>query len=410
MSVSIESIVFLAVRARNNIAALAALVLAACVGLTPAHSADKKYGPGVTDTEIKIGQSAGYSGPASAYGNIAKAEIAYLKAINERGGVNGRKINLLSLDDGFSPPRTFEQTRKLVEQEGVLAIFSTTGTPTNAVIRKYLNDRKVPQLFAATGLSTFGDPKNFPWTIGFIPPYWIEGKIWAQYILDNVKDPKIAILYQNDDYGKDVMGGFREVMGDRAKTLIAAEATNELTDATVDSQITTLQASGANVFVNITTPKFAAQAIRKVSDIDWKALHILASPAASIGATLKPAGLDKAVGIISAQWLKDPTDSTLKDDKGVQEYFAFMNKHMPEADTKDILFAYGYTFAGALVQVLEQCGNDLTRENVMRQATNLKDVQLPLLFTKVNTSPTNYFPLSEMRLVKFDGQQWGALK
>lgn len=373
--------------------------------------AENKYGPGVSDTEIKIGQTAPYSGPGSAYSLIAKAEVAYFNFVNESGGINGRKINLMSLDDALSPPRTFEQTRKLVEQDKVLAIFSTIGTATNVVIKKYLNDKKVPQLFASTGLSSFGDPKNFPWTIAFVPTLRSEGKLYAEYALSKVADPKIGILYQNDDFGKDCLRGFKDTLGERAKALIVSENSYELTDATIDSQIISMKGAGANVFMNITSPKFAAQAIRKAFDIGWRPLQLMVSAAGTVGSTLKPAGLEQSVGIVSAQYLKDPTDPRWKDDQGIRDFLAFMAKYMPQTDISDVWCVQGYTYAQNLVNVLKQCGNDLTRENLMHQATNMKDVELPLLLPglKVNTSPDNFFPVDHALLVQFDGKGWQFL-
>ncbi len=388
---------------RSSVLAAALLALVA----VPA-AAQRHYGPGVTDGEIKIGNTAPYSGSVSAAGALGKVENAYFRMINEQGGVNGRKINFISLDDGYSPPKTMEQTRKLVEQEGVLLIFGTVGTPTNAAIHKYLNAKKVPQLFPSSGASEWGDPQHFPWTMGFQPNYRSEGKIYGSYIARTMAAPKIAILYQNDDFGKDLLAGVKAGLGDRAEALIAKEISYEVTDPTVDSQIVTLQASGANVFISITTPKFAAQAIRKAYDIGWRPTQFLSNIAAGIATTLAPAGLEKSVGIISAQYLKDYSDPAWADDQGMRDYIAFLRKYAPEIDPDDHFSAQGYTTAQALVAVLRQCGDELTRENVMKQAANLRDLRLPLLLPgiAVNTSPTNFYPLSQEQLVRFDGKAW----
>jgi branched-chain amino acid transport system substrate-binding protein len=382
-------------------------ILMLALSLAQPAGAEKKYAPGITDTEIKIGQTMPYSGPASSYGTIGKAEAAYLKMINEQGGVNGRKIDLISLDDGYSPPKTVEQIRKLVEQEGVAFTFNTLGTPTNTAIQKYMNEKKVPQLFVATGATKWGDPTHFPWTIGWQPTYQIEGHIFAKYILQNKPDAKIGILFQNDDYGKDYVKGLKDGLGDKASKLIIAEASYEVTDPTVDSQIVSLQGSGADVFYDVSIPKFAAQAIRKTYDIGWKPLHLLNAVSASVAATLVPAGLEKSVGIVTLAWLKDPTDPQWKDDKGFQDWLAWMKKYYPEGDTADGNNVYGYTVTQGLMQVLKQCGDDLSRENIMRQAANL-DMELPMLLpgVKVSTTPAQFFPIREMQLAKFNGKIW----
>ncbi len=367
-----------------------------------------KYGPGASDKEIKLGQTMPYSGPASAYATIGKVQAAYFKMINDQGGVNGRKITLLSLDDGYSPPRTVEQVRKLVEQDEVLALFNTLGTPSNAAIRRYVNARKVPHLLLATGATMWGDPQNYPWTIGFNLSYQAEGTIYAKWLMQNKPDAKVAVLYQNDDYGKDLLKGLKDGLGAKGAKMIVAEATYEVSDPTVDSQILTLRASGADTFVNIATPKFAAQAIRRAYDSDWKPLHILNNVGASIGSVLTPAGLDKSVGLITLQYYKDPNDPQWKDDPAVLEWRAFMARYYREADPKDASNMYGYIAAQAMVQILKQCGNDLTRENVMKQAANLKDLKLPLLLPgmSINTSPTDFFPVEQGQLVKFNGTRW----
>jgi len=382
--------------------------LAALLAAAQASAADKKYGPGVTDTEIKLGQTMPYSGPASAYGTQGKTEAAYIKMINEQGGVNGRKIDLISLDDGYSPPKTLEQTRKLVEEENVLADFNALGTPTNSAIQKYLAAKKVPHLLVSTGASKWNDPAHFPLTTPFYPSYAMEAQILAKYLLKSKPDAKIAVLYQNDDFGKDYVRGFKEGLGDKAASMIVKEVTYETTDPTIDSQIVTLQASGADTFFDVTIPKFAAQAIRKTYDIGWKPLHLLASVASSIGATLQPAGLDKSVGLITAVAWKTPGDPTWNDDKAMQDYLAFLKKWYPEANPADAGNAVGYTAAQLLVIILQHCGNDLTRENLMKQATNLKDVELPLLLPgiKVSFSPTNYAGFHQLRTQRFDGKRW----
>ena len=387
-----------------------ALAAALAVGLVlaPAAHAQKRYGPGASDTEIKFGQTMPYSGPASAYGTIGKAEAAYFRMINERGGINGRKLNLISLDDGYSPPRTVEQIRKLVEDEQVLFTFQTLGTPSNTAIQKYMNGRKVPHLFVATGATKWGDPQHYPWTMGWQPTYQHESAIYAKYILQNRPNAKVAVLYQNDDYGKDYLKGFKDGLGSQASKLIVAEASYEVTDPTVDSQIVALKASGADVLFNITTPKFAAQAIRKVHDIGWRPLHFLNVVSTSVAAVLQPAGLDKSVGLVSVAYFKDPTDPGWKDDKAVQDYFAFMKKYYPDGDPADAFNVYGLAVAQTLVQTLKQCGDELTRENLMRQAANLRNVEVPMLLPgiRIDTSPTDFYPIEQVQLIRFDGKTW----
>src|SRR5882724_5638201 len=383
------------------------------VGLTvglicgPDALAQKKYGPGATDTEIKLGQTMPYSGPASAYGAIGKAELAYFQMINEQGGVNGRKINLISLDDAYSPPRAVEQVRKLVEEDQVLALFQNLGTPSNSAVHKYVNAKKVPHLFIATGATKWGDPANFPWTIGFQPSYQIEAQIYAKYILKNKPAGRIAVLYQNDDYGKDYLKGLKDGLGDKAG-MIVAEASYEVTDPTVDSQIVTLKSSGADVMFTIATPKFAAQSICKVSDIGWQPLHIINNVASSIGAVLTPAGLDKSTGLITALYLKDPLDTLWAKDPGMQRWREFMNKYMPEANQADFNYVYGYGAAQLMTLVLKACGDDLTRENLMKQATSIKDLTLDVTLPgiKYNTGPNDYFLVEQLQLARFDGKRW----
>jgi branched-chain amino acid transport system substrate-binding protein len=381
---------------------------AAAAFAASASSARAENAPGVTDTEIKIGQTMPYSGPASAYGVIGRTEVAYFKMINEQGGINGRKINLISLDDGYSPPRTVEQVRRLVEEEKVAFLFNTLGTPPNLAIRPYCNEHKIPQLFVATGAATFSDPKEFPWTMGWQPNYQTEARIYAQHILKTKPDAKIAALYQNDDFGKDYLIGLKAGLGADHAGMLIKKASYEVSEPTVDSQIVTLQGSGADVLLIAATPKFAAQAIRKAYDIGWKPVRYLTNVSVSIAAVLKPAGLEKSKGAITAIYLKDATDPKWKDDAGFKQYAAFIDKYMSPKDLSDNNTAYGFCLAATLVQVLKQCGNDLSRENVMREAANLKNLELPMLLPgiKVNTSPDNYSPVRQEALARFNGASW----
>ena len=370
--------------------------------------------PGVTDTEIKIGQTMPYSGPVSAYGVIGRTEAAYFKMINEQGGVNGRKINLISLDDAYSPPKTVEQVRRLVEQERVAFLFNTLGTPPNTAIRQYLNDNKIPQLFVATGAAKWNDPKHFPWTMGFQPNYQLEARIYAQHILKTKPDGKISVLYQNDDYGKDYLIGLRDGLGADHAGMVIKEVSYETSEPTVELQIVTLQGSGADVFLIAATPKFAAQAIRKAYDIGWTPVRYLNNVSASIATVLKPAGLEKSKGAITAIFEKDATDARWKEDAGFKQFATFIAKYMSPNDLIDLNAAYGFCAAPTLLQVLKQCGNDLSRDNVMRQAANLKDLELPMLLPgiKVNTSPDNFSPIRQEALATFNGESWeqfGAL-
>jgi branched-chain amino acid transport system substrate-binding protein len=378
------------------------------VGLGLAGAPAGAQTPGVSATEIKIGNTNPYSGPASAYGTIGKAIGAYFKKVNDEGGINGRKINFVTHDDGYSPPKTVEMVRRLVEQDQVAFVFQTLGTPTNSAIHKYLNQEKVPHLFVATGATKWGDPKNFPWTMGFQPTYQTEGKIYAQYVLKNVPDAKIGILYQNDDYGKDYLKGLKDGLGEAAKRLIVLEQSYEVTDPTIDSQIANLKNSGANVFYNVTIPKFAVQAIKKAHDIGWKPLHLLNNVSSSVDVVLKPAGLDASKGLITALYTKDPTDPQWKNDAGMKEWMAWMQKYYPEGNTKDAFNVYAYTVAQLMVHVLKQCGNDLSRPNIMKQAANVKDHGLPLLLPgiKVNTGPTDFYPVEQEQLARYDGERW----
>ena len=376
----------------------------------PASSAfaQKKYDTGATDTEIKIGQTVPFSGPASAYAGIGKTQAAYLRMINDKGGINGRKLNLIQYDDAYSPPKAVEQVRKLVEGDEVLFTFQIIGTPSNAAVQKYLNGKKVPQLLASTGASRFTDPQNFPWTIAYNPNYQSEGRIYAKYILANHPNAKIGILYQNDDLGRDYIAGLRSGLGAKADSMIVAEASYELSDPTVDSQIVKLKSSGADLLYNASTPKFAAQAIKKLADLGWKPVHILDINASPVSATLKPAGLDISKDIISTNYGKDPADPQWKDDPGVKAYFEFMDKYYPEGDKLNTVNTYGYSTAELLVQILRQCGDDLSRDNIMRQAASLKNFQSPIALPGIviNTGPKDFRPIKQMRLVQFDGNAW----
>ena len=370
-------------------------------------AAQKKYDAGASDKEIKIGNTNPYSGPASAYGAIGKSIAAYFRMVNERGGINGRRINFVTYDDGYSPPKTVEMVRKLVEQDEVLLVFQPLGTPSNTAIQKYMNGKKVPQLFVATGATKWNDPKHFPWTMGWQPNYQTEARIYAKHILDTKPNAKIAVLYQNDDYGKDYLKGFEDGLGAK-KNMIVAKASYEVSEPTVDSQILQLKSSGADVFFNITTPKFAAQAIRAAYDTGWKPTHYLNNVSNSVGSVLKPAGLEKAVGVITSAYLKDPTDKRWANDAAMKTWREFMAKYNPEGDLSDPFNVYGYTVAATLEQVLKQCGDTLTRENVMKQAASLKrfrvDTMLPGI--SITTSPSDFAPIEAVQLERFNGQQF----
>ena len=388
---------------RSIIAAAPAAALA--LRAWPARA--KNYGPGVTDAEIKIGNTVPYSGPASSYGTIGKAQAAYWKMINDQGGINGRKINFISYDDGYTPPKTVEMIRKLVEQDEVLCTSATLGTPTNSAIWQYMNQKKVPQLFVATGATKWNDPKGHPWTIGWQPNYQSEGHVYAAYILKERPNGKIGVLYQNDDFGKDYLKGVKDGLGSKV-SMIINEAPYETTDPTVDSLIVGMKAAGCDVFVNTGIPKFAAQAIRKAAEIEWKPLHVLSSVGNSVGAALKPAGLENAKDIVSDFYLKDPTDPAWKDDQGLKDWTAFMNKYYPEGDKTDVGNVIGYSFGQTVTQVLKQCGDELTRENVMKQAANLHDFVVPMTLPgiKLNTSPTDFAPIKQMQMARFTGERW----
>jgi branched-chain amino acid transport system substrate-binding protein len=369
-------------------------------------AAQKKYDPGASDTEIKVGNIMPYSGPQSIYAQVGRTEAAFFKMINDRGGVNGRRINFISYDDAWSPPKTVEQARKLVESDEVLLIVGGAGTQTNNAILKYMNQKKVPQLLVASGGSKFGDYKMFPWTIGWPPTFETEGRIYARYILDNLPQGKIAILFQDDDSGRDYLKGLKEGLGeDATKRMIAAEISYDLSQPTVDSQVVALKDSGADIFFVEASPKFAAQAIRKAAEIGWKATLFLASISNSVGSVLKPAGLDNSKGIISSNYLKDPTDPRWKDDPGIREWSAFMDHYFPQGDKSSVFTVFGYATAQTLVQVLQQCGDDLTRENIMKQAANLKRLELGVLLPgiMINTGLTDHYPIEQMQLSRFTG-------
>ncbi len=387
---------------------LLAIVLALGMAALAALPAGAQTVVGVTATEIKIGNTNPYSGPASAYGTIGKVIGAYFKKVNDEGGVNGRKINYITYDDGYSPPKTVEMVRKLVEQDQVAALFQTLGTPPNSAIHKYMNQQKVPHLFVATGATKWNDPQNFPWTMGFQPNYQTEGRVYASHVLKNTPNAKVGILYQNDDYGKDYLKGFEDGLGESAKKMIVLKQSYEVTDPTIDSQIVNLKNSGATVFFNITIPKFAVQAIKKAHDIGWKPVHYLNNVSSSLATVLKPAGLEASKDLITALYMKEVTDPQWRNDKGFTDWVAFMKKYYPDGALDDQSNGYGYNVAILMTHVLKQCGNDLSRENIMRQAANVKNLELPLLLSgvKINTSPTDFAPIEQEQLAKFNGEKW----
>ncbi|MGA7994249.1 MAG: ABC transporter substrate-binding protein [Bradyrhizobium sp.] len=391
---------------KRGLMAMAVFAAAAAMTATTAN-AEKKYDPGASDTEIKIGNTMPYSGPASSYGVIGKTEAAYFNKVNAEGGINGRKINFISYDDAYSPPKAIEQARKLVEGDEVLFLFQPLGTPSNSAIQKYMNAKKVPQLFVATGATKWGDPKNFPWTMGWQPNYQSEGRIYAKYILEHFPAGKIAVFWQNDDAGRDQVKGLRDGLGDKA-SMIIADKSYEVSDPSIDSQIVALHDSGADIFFSWAAPKGSAQAIRKVGELGWKPKFFLANVSTSVAGVLKPAGIEFAKDIISTAYLKDPTDPAWKDDPGVKTWREFMDKYYPDGDKTNNNNVYGYAAAQTMVQVLKQCGDELTRENVMKQAASLKnfssDVMLPGI--KVNTGPDDFFPIEQMQLMRFDGEAW----
>jgi len=394
----------LTARLRTAALSAAVLVFAAMGG---SALAQKKYDTGASDTEIKIGNIMPYSGPASAYGVIGKTEEAYFKKINAEGGINGRKINFVSYDDAYSPPKAVEQVRKLVESDEVLLVFNPLGTPSNTAIQKYLNAKKVPQLFVATGATKWNDPKNFPWTMGWQPSYQSEARIYAKFLMKEKPDARIAILYQNDDFGKDYLKGLKDGLGAKASMLVAEES-YETAEPTIDSHIVKLKSTGADVFVNITTPKFAAQAIKKIAEIEWKVMHILSNVSVSVGSVIKPAGFENAQGILSAAYAKDGADPQWDNDPGMKKFFAFLEKNFPEGNKLDASVVYGYGAAQTLVKVLEMCGDDLTRANVMKQAASLKDFAPDTLLpgVKINTSATDFAPIEQLQMMRFKGEKW----
>jgi branched-chain amino acid transport system substrate-binding protein len=369
--------------------------------------AQKKYDTGATDTEVRIGNIVPYSGPASAYGIIGKSEEAYFKMINENGGINGRKIKFISYDDAYSPPKAVEQVRKLVESDEVLMVFSALGTPSNTAIQKYLNAKKVPQLFVATGATKWNDPTHFPWTMGWLPSYQSEGRIYAKFLMKEKPDAKVAVLYQNDDFGKDYLKGLKDGFGTKVSAIIAEES-YEISEPTIDNHIVKLKASGADVLISITTPKFAAQTIKKMAEIDWKALQIVANVSTSVGAVMRPAGFENGQGVLSAHYAKDAGDAQWKDDPGMKKFLAFLEKYYPDADRTNSQVIYGYGAAQTLTKVLEMCGDDLTRANIMKQAANLKDFTPDTLLPgiKINTSATDFAPIEQLRMMRFKGEKW----
>ena len=364
--------------------------------------------PGVTATEIKIGQTEAYSGPASAYGAIGRGLTAYFKRVNDQGGIAGRRINFISVDDGYLPPKAVEQTRRLVEQEGVSFLLNGLGTPSNSAVQKYLNQKKVPQLFVSSGADKWANPKDFPWTIGWQPSYRTEAQVYAKHILQNKPDGKLAVLYQNDDFGKDYVTGLRDVLGDRYDRMLTKAVSYEVTDPTIDSQVVTLQGSGADVLVTAATPKFAAQTIRKIYDLNWKPLHLLTDVSGSVASVINPAGPERAVGIVLGGYLKEISDPAWSDDPGMNEWRAFMKEYMPDSDTADANYAFSYAVGGTAVQMLKQCDGNFSRENILKQATNLQGLQLPTLLPgiTVSTSPTNYHPIRQLQLQRWNGTRW----
>jgi branched-chain amino acid transport system substrate-binding protein len=394
-------------RRQSRIAALATAVIT-FAAMNDSAFAQKKYDTGATDTEIKLGNIMPYSGPASAYGVIGKIEDAYFKMINDQGGINGRKIQFISYDDGYSPPKAVEQARKLVESDEVLFLFGPLGTPSNSAIQKYLNTKKVPQLFVATGATKFGDYKDFPWTMGWQPPYQSEGRIYAKYLLKEKPDAKIAIMYQNDDFGKDLLKGLKDGLGAKASSMIIAEESYEVSEPTIDSHIVKLKSTGADVYFSMTTPKFAAQSIKKVAELGWKPMYFQSNVGASVGSVLQPAGFENAQGILSAAYAKDGADAQWDTDEGMKKFYAFLAKYAPEANKADGSVVFGYGQAQTMVQVLKQAGDNLTRENIMKQAASLKDFAPDTLLpgVKINTSATDFYPIEQLQMMRFKGEKW----
>jgi branched-chain amino acid transport system substrate-binding protein len=385
-------------------AALAGLLT---IAVASAANAQKKYDPGATDTDIKVGNIMPYSGPASAYATIGKTEAAYFNKLNSEGGINGRKVNFISYDDAYSPPKMVEQARKLVESDEVLLIFNPLGTPGNTAIQKYMNAKKVPQLFVSTGAAKWNDPKNFPWTMGWQPSYQVEARIYAKYILQNYPGKTIGVLYQNDDFGKDYLIGLHDGLGDQAKKLIVVESSYETSSPTVDSQIVQIKGANPDIFVNIATPKFAAQAIKKAAELDWHPVQFLTNVSGSIGGVMKPAGYEASQGVLSTAYLKDPKDTEWKNDPAMTEWRAFMTKWYPEGDLDDAATVFGYGVAKGLEQVLRQCGDNLTRENLMKQAASLNfEIGIYLPGTKIKTGPDDYAPIEQLQMMRFKGRKW----
>jgi branched-chain amino acid transport system substrate-binding protein len=386
--------------------AVVAAAVVACA--SPSAFAQKQYDTGASDTEIKIGNIIPYSGPASAYGVIGKTEQAYFDKINAEGGVNGRKIKFLSYDDGYLPSKAVEQARKLVEDDGVLLIFNPLGTPSNSAIQKYMNGKKVPQLFVASGASKWNDPKNFPWTMGWQPSYQSEARIYAKYLIQHKPDAKIGVLYQNDDFGKDYLKGLKEALGDKSASMIVAEESYETSEPSIDSHVVKLKAAGTDVFISITTPKFAAQAIKKLAEIDWHPLHIMSNVSASVGGVIKPAGFENSQGILSAAYAKDGADPQWDNDPGMKQFLAFLAKYYPDGNRLDGSTVYGYGVSQTMVKVLQMCGDNLTRENVMKQAASLHDFEPDTLLPgiKINTSPTDFAPIKQLQMMRFKGEKW----
>ncbi len=389
---------------------LSLIAAAAAISLltTQGALAQKKYDTGASDTEIKIGNVEAYSGPASAYGVIGKTEEAYFKMINDQGGINGRKINWISYDDGYSPPKTVEQVRKLIESDEVFLIFNALGTPTQTAVQKYHNSKKVPQLFVATGASKWNDPKDFPWTMGYQPSYRVEARIFAKYILKTKPDAKVAVFYANDDFGKDYVAGLKDIFGANTSKILIAEESYETTEPSIDSHIVKLKGTGADVFVNISTPKFAAQAIKKMAELEWKPMHVMTDVSISIGSVMKPAGLEASEGVLSAGYLKDASDAQWANDEGMKKFMTFIDKYMPGANISDSNVVYGYSAAQTMAQVLKQAGDNLTRENVMKQAASLKDFAPDTLIPgiRVNTSATDFAPIEQLQMMQFKGGKW----
>ena len=391
---------------RHTLRALSFAAAALIVTVTAAK-AQKTYDSGATDTEIKVGNIMPYSGPASSYASIGKTEAAYFKMLNEQGGINGRKINFISYDDAYSPPKTVEQARRLVESDEVLLLFNPLGTATNSAIQKYMNNKKVPHLFVSSGASKWADPKNFPWTMGWSPSYRNEGRIWAAYILKNHPDAKIGVLFQNDDFGKDYLSGVRDGLGDKADKMIVVQTAYETFSPTVDSQIVQIKTANPEVFLNIASPKFAAQAIKKIGELGWKPVHLLVNVSQSVGSVMKQAGFSNAQDVISAAYMKDPSDPQWKDDPAIKEWTAFMDKYYPDGDKSDIYTVYGYGVAKALAEVLRKCGDTLTRDNVMKQVTNLDyEVGIYLPGTRIKTSTDDYSPIEQLQMMRFKGERW----